>query len=55
MVQFFRGSLLDKLSLVHKKDPVRQGKGLFVIVGDVEGGYPQLFLDTADLFPQLAS
>ena len=46
-----RPDLLDP-SVAHDHDPVGQREGLLLVVGDVDGGDPELALDRPDLLAQ---
>ncbi|MNN81578.1 hypothetical protein D3C81_1984170 [compost metagenome] len=52
-VEGFGIAALDDAPGVHQEDAVGQGQGFFLVVGDEDGGQPQLLLDAADLFAQV--
>jgi len=48
-INFLRGADLRNDALIHNDDLIRQGHGLRLIVGDINGGDADLLLDAADL------
>ncbi len=52
-VQGLCRALLGDGALIHHHDPVRDGHGLFLVVGHVHGGDGQLLLQLLDLAPHV--
>ncbi len=52
-VELVGRSLLEQPAEVHHRHPVRELEGLLLVVGDEQGGDPQLALDGANGAPQL--
>ena len=51
-VDLLRGADLHDPAVLHQGDPVGEGEGLDLVVGDVHGGQVQVELDLAELDPQ---
>ncbi|KAF5061341.1 hypothetical protein DSECCO2_316160 [anaerobic digester metagenome] len=51
MIDLFRGADLSDFAFFHQDNPIGQGQGLFLIVGDKEHGDVQLALEFFQLFP----
>ena len=51
-VDLLRGADLHDPAALHQRDPVGEGEGLDLVVGDVHGGQVQVELDLAEFDPQ---